>query len=293
MSDLGQAGEKCEGSRRAPSTSQVVPTFPTGPQPPRAPFPTEGRDPHSRALSRPLPGPHLYQSHLPPCSYRDRTLLSPRTSRRARCVLPAKFSLPQFPAPTAPADHLPSGVPAHAAPPRPGWDESEVSGYATLSISFCTFLDWWGKQCGAIQLSPTPNSPVRSPPAPQIPRDFRRLQKGGGNPPTKRPWDRGRVGSQDPQLVSRPSVQRSPGPASRILPWPLGPRRSPPRPAPPKPTPSPRAFRAPAAGADSPCTPAPSPTSTAGKNQVGGRGKAGAAGQIAVAQPTSAARWGL
>lgn len=67
----------------------------------------------------------------------------------------------------------------------------------------------------------------------------------------------------------------------------------PPRPAPPKPTPSPRAFRAPAAGADSPCTPAPSPTSTAGKNQVGGRGKAGAAGQIAVAQPTSAARWGL
>ncbi|MEJ1285611.1 hypothetical protein NN561_016607 [Cricetulus griseus] len=151
----------------------------------------------------------------------------------------------------------------------------------------------WGKECGAIQLSPTPNSPVRWPSSPSDPKGFQTSPERGREPATKRPWDRGRVGSQDPQLLPLPSVQRSPGPAPRILPWPLGPRRSPPRPAPLKPTPSPRASRSPAAGADTPCTLAPSPTSTTGKNQAGGRGRAGAAGQIAIAQPTSVARWGL
>lgn len=112
---------------------------------------------------------------------------------------------------------------------------------------------------------PRPSDPLGSQ------RGSSHLQRGGERPRTKR------LGDPRTYATLSPEDGKGPGAASGFSPSPLAPHSSPPRPSPPETTQSHqslRDFSAPRCGrADSPRTPAPGPTSAAGKNQPGGRGE--------------------
>lgn len=259
------------------------------------PSPIEGLGPQSQALSLASSGPTPSVPGPPP-AWLLPGLSSSRLELHADPAVSNEqnFSIFHIPAPTAPADHLPSGVPAPAAPPLPGWDESEVSGYRTLSSSFFVPPRISGERRAephSCRLLSTSQFMALQLPDPEWVQASPEKRREPANKAAVGPWAGWQPG---PPLSSLPSIERSPGPASRLQTWTLGPHSlltSAPRASKTNSQghPSPRAFPAPAAGADSPLTPAPGPTSTAGKNQAGGRGRAWTAGEIAAALPTSAA----
>lgn len=225
--------------RSSPSTSQVATTLATrpkllcvsSPSPPRgtrSPFPSAKPASSGPTPSVPGPPPAWLLPGLPSSRlelHADPAVSSEQTSPFSGFLLP----------PPPPTTCLP-GSPPPPLLPLPGWDESEVSGYGTLSSSF--FVPPWIR--GERRAEPYSCRLLSAPQfiALQLP-DLERVQaspekrREPANKAVLGPWEEWQPG---PPLSSRPSIERSPGPASRLQTGPLGPHCSPPRPVPAKPT---------------------------------------------------------
>ncbi|EDL26486.1 mCG146255, isoform CRA_b, partial [Mus musculus] len=123
--------------------------------------------------------------------------------------------------------------------------ESEVSGYGTLKSFFFFFFflvpPWISVKRGAepysCRLLSTPQFLATQLPDPERIQTSPEKRREPANKAAVGPWAVWQPGSPPPRLSSRPSIERNPGPASRLQAWPLGPHCSPPHPAPAKPTP--------------------------------------------------------
>nr|XP_033692524.1 putative proline-rich receptor-like protein kinase PERK11 [Tursiops truncatus] len=169
-----------------------------------------------------------------------------------------------FPPPSPQTTCLPgSPPPARTSPPGPGEDEREVSCYKSIFIS----QNPLGLSGGAYSWRPQ----ARAPSSPSDPRAFQSSPKGRGEASNKATAEPG------PALLSCQRAGRGPGAAFSATSPPLTSARPPARRLPrqlPVP-PESRGLLGSELRADSPRTPAPGPTSAAGKNQSGGRGRAG------------------
>lgn len=188
------------------------------------PSPIEGLGPQSQALSLASSGPTPSVPGPPP-AWLLPGLSSSRLELHADPAVSNEqnFSIFHIPAPTAPADHLPSGVPAPAAPPLPGWDESEVSGYRTLSSSFFVPPRISGERRAephSCRLLSTSQFMALQLPDPEWVQASPEKRREPANKAAVGPWAGWQPG---PPLSSLPSIERSPGPASRLQTWTLGP----------------------------------------------------------------------
>lgn len=285
--------------RSSPSTNQVVPTLATRPKLLCASFlpsgtrsPLPGAKPTSSGPtpSGPGPPPAWLLPGLP--SSRLELHADPAVSSEQTSPFSGSQLLPPRPTTCLP------GSPPPPLLPLPPWDESEVSGYGTLKSFFFFLVPPWisvkrGAEPYSCRLLSTPQFLATQLPDPERIQTSPEKRREPANKAAVGPWAVWQPGPPLPRLSSRPSIERNPGPASRLQTWPLGPHCSPPHPAPAKPTPRATRVHAPSQlllrAPTLLSTPAPGPTSTAGKNQAGGRGRARAAGEIAAALATSAA----